>query len=49
MGMANGTAIGPMRDVSATLAGKSVNASRVLVMEGNAPADPQKAVLTSAQ
>jgi YVTN family beta-propeller protein len=49
MGMANGTAIGPMRDVSATLAGKSVSASRVLVMEGDAPADPQKAVLTGIQ
>jgi YVTN family beta-propeller protein len=49
MGMANGTAIGPMRDVSNTLNAKAVSASRVLVMEGDAPADPQKAVLSSVQ
>jgi YVTN family beta-propeller protein len=49
MGMANGTAIGPLRDVNTTLSAKTVNPSRVLVMEGDAPADPQKAVLSSVQ
>ena len=51
MGMANGTAIGPLREVSATLTAnaKAVNPSRVLVMEGDAPADAQKAVLISAK
>ena len=49
MGMANGTAIGPMRDVSSTLSAKAVTASRVLVMEGDVSADPQKAVLSSVQ
>jgi YVTN family beta-propeller protein len=49
MGMANGTAIGPMRDVVATLSGKAVSPSRVLVMEGDAPADSESAVLVSAK
>jgi YVTN family beta-propeller protein len=49
MGMANGTAIGPMRDVVATLSGKAVSPSRVLVMEGDAPADSESAVLASAK
>jgi YVTN family beta-propeller protein len=49
MGMANGTAIGPMREVVSTLSGKSAAPSRVLVMEGEAPSDPQKAVLSSVQ
>jgi YVTN family beta-propeller protein len=49
MGMANGTAIGPMRDVSNSLNAKGVTASRVLVMEGDVAADPQKAVLSSVQ
>jgi YVTN family beta-propeller protein len=49
MGMANGTAIGPMRDVRNTLSAKTAAASRVLVMEGEAAADPQKAVLSSVQ
>lgn len=48
MGMANGTAIGPMRDVSNSLNSKAVTASRVLVMEGDVAADPQKTVLSSA-
>jgi YVTN family beta-propeller protein len=47
MGMANGTAIGPMREVRNTLTAKSVTASRIWVMEGDASADPQKAVLNS--
>jgi YVTN family beta-propeller protein len=49
MGMANGTAIGPMREVAATLSRKAVNPSRVLVMEGDAPADPESAVLISVK
>ena len=49
MGTANGTAIGPLRDVNTILTAKTVNPSRVLVMEGDAPADPQKAVLGSVQ
>jgi YVTN family beta-propeller protein len=48
-GMANGTAIGPMREVVSRLSGKQASASRILVMEGDAPADPQKAVLASVQ
>jgi YVTN family beta-propeller protein len=48
-GMANGTAIGPMREVLSTLSGKQPGASRILVMEGDAPADPHKAVLTGVQ
>ncbi len=49
MGMANGTAIGPMREVGNRLSARAVMASRVLLMEGNASADPQKAVLRSVQ
>ena len=49
MGMANGTAIGPMRDVSNSLSAKSVTPSRVFVMEGDVAAEPQKAVLSSVQ
>jgi hypothetical protein len=49
MGMTNGTAIGPMRDLSNSLNPKAVTASRVLVMEGDVAVDPQKAVLSSAQ
>lgn len=49
MGMANGTAIGPMRDLSNSLNARTVTASRVLVMEGDVAADPQKAVLSSVQ
>jgi YVTN family beta-propeller protein len=48
-GMANGTAIGPMREVLSSLSGKQPSASRILVMEGDAPADPKKAVLASVQ
>lgn len=47
-GKANGTAIGPMREV-AGLSGKPGGASRILVMEGEAAADPDKAVLSSVQ
>lgn len=48
-GMANGTAIGPMREVVNALSDKDAGASRILVMEGDAPADPAKAVLASAR
>ena len=48
MGMANGTAIGPMRDVARALSDRQAVASRILVMEGDAPADACKAVLASA-
>jgi YVTN family beta-propeller protein len=49
MGMANGTAIGPMREVTNSLSAKTAAPSRVLVMEGDAPSDSQKAVLSSVQ
>jgi YVTN family beta-propeller protein len=49
MGMANGTAIGPMRQVTNSLSAKAAAPSRVLVMEGDAPSDSQKAVLSSVQ
>ena len=45
MGMANGTAIGPLREVSNTLSAREPAPSRILVMEGEAPADPARAVL----
>jgi len=48
-GMANGTAIGPMREVANSMSGKQAAASRIVVMEGTAPADADKAVLTSVQ
>jgi len=47
-GAANGTVIGPLRELVATLSDKAATASRVLVMEGEVAADPQKAVLSSA-
>ncbi|MDB5910232.1 MAG: hypothetical protein JWP34_4346 [Massilia sp.] len=49
MGMANGTAIGPMRDAESTLSGKSASPSRVVEEEGDASSDSQKAVLSSIQ
>lgn len=49
MGMANGTAIGPMREVVSRLSDKQAAASRIFVMEGDAPADPAKAVLASVR
>jgi YVTN family beta-propeller protein len=45
MGMANGTAIGPLREVSNTLSAKTAEPSRITVMEGAAAADATKAVL----
>lgn len=47
-GAANGTMIGPLREVSNTLAVKTTVPSRIVVMEGEAPADPEKAALVSA-
>jgi YVTN family beta-propeller protein len=47
-GMANGTAIGPLREVANTLSSKKVAPSKIIVIEGEAPADPAKAVLVSA-
>jgi YVTN family beta-propeller protein len=47
-GMANGTAIGPLRNVATTLSSEQAGASRIVVMEGDAPVDPSKAVLVSA-
>jgi YVTN family beta-propeller protein len=49
MGMANGTVIGPMREVSNSLSAKAAAPSQVLVMEGDVPADPAKAVLSSVK
>ena len=47
-GAANGTAIGPMRELSSTLSAKNAAPSKIVVMEGEAPADANRAVLTSA-
>ncbi|RDK06702.1 YncE family protein [Cupriavidus lacunae] len=46
-GMANGTAIGPMREVVSTLSTKTASPAQMVVMEGDAPADPARAVLVS--
>ncbi len=48
MGGANGTAIGPLRDITTTLSDKQPTPSKIVVMEGDAPADATKAVLVSA-
>lgn len=47
-GAANGTAIGPLREVSSALSSQNASSSRIVVMEGEAPADAGSAVLTSA-
>ncbi len=47
-GMANGTAIGPLRDVSSTLSSKKVTRSTIFVTEGDAPGDLRKAVLAGS-
>lgn len=47
-GAANGTAIGPLREVVSALSQQSPAPAKISVMEGDAPADPAKAVLTSA-
>jgi YVTN family beta-propeller protein len=49
MGAANGTAIGPMRALTRAPAGKPGVASQIVVMEGDAPADPAQAVLVSVR
>ena len=49
MGMANGTAIGPMREVVSSLSSKAVSPSRIFVVEAGEAPDPAKAVLVSAQ
>jgi len=49
MGMANGTVIGPLREVVATLSSKQVAPSAIVVMEGEAAADPGKAVLVNSR
>ncbi|MGH8787465.1 MAG: YncE family protein [Cupriavidus necator] len=46
-GMANGTAIGPLREVVTTLSPKTATPAKLIVMEGDAAADPAKAVLVS--
>ena len=48
MGMANGTAIGPMREVVSSLSPKAVSASSIFVVEAGEAADRAKAVLVSA-
>lgn len=48
-GMANGTAIGPMRDVRPGLAQQPAGASRILVMEGDTPAGAEQAALASSE
>jgi YVTN family beta-propeller protein len=47
MGAANGTAIGPMRAIMGARGGQEVEPSQIVVMEGNAPSDPARAVLVS--
>ena len=49
MGMANGTAIGPLREAVTTLSSKTASSSKILVMEGELGPDPAKAVLVSAE
>ena len=48
MGTANGTAIGPLREVVKPLASKDVMPSKIWVMEGDAPPDASQAVLSNA-
>ncbi|ULX51575.1 hypothetical protein A9P79_06460 [Cupriavidus taiwanensis] len=47
-GMANGTAIGPLREVVPTLSPQAPSPVQLVVMEGSAPPDPASAVLVSA-
>jgi YVTN family beta-propeller protein len=48
-GAANGTAIGPLREVVSALSTRTPAAATILVVEGDAAPDPAKAVLVSAQ
>lgn len=49
MGAANGTAIGPTRRFARVQSGRPDEASQIVVMEGDAPADASRAVLTSTR
>ncbi len=49
MSMANGTAIGPMREVVSTLSTRTVSPATIFVMEGDGAADPAKAVQPSSK
>ncbi len=49
VGMANGTAIGPMREIVSSLSSKTPAASSIYVVEAGQPGDVTKAVLVSAQ
>jgi YVTN family beta-propeller protein len=48
-GAAVGSAIGPLREASKTSSSDQALASSIVVMEGDAPADPAKAVLISTK
>jgi len=48
-GAANGTAIGPLREVVSSLSAKTATAAQIYVIEGEGSPDPAKAVLVSAQ
>lgn len=47
MGMANGTAIGPVREIANLLSAQDPKAAAIVVMEGQGPVDASKAVLRS--
>ena len=49
MGMANGTAIGPLREVVSTLSTRAILPSSIFVMEGDMAANPSNAVLMSTK
>ena len=49
MGMANGTAIGPMREIVSSLSSKAPPSSSIFVVEAGQPGDAAKAVLVSTQ
>lgn len=49
MGMANGTAIGPLRQVVSSLSPKAVSPSTLFVVEANGPAEVANAVLVGVQ
>lgn len=48
-GMANGTVVGPLREVVSKLSERTSEPSRLIVMEGDAAPDPGKAVLVSVE
>jgi YVTN family beta-propeller protein len=47
-GAANATAIGPLREVVSSLSAQRPAASKIIVMEGDTPADPSGAVLVGS-